>query len=65
MNLPKININQNVIVLIVGIIGLGFSELYGLKTLYWISLLIAIVMGISVCLSMIYYTFNYIKKKND
>lgn len=63
MNYPQININQNVIVLILSVIGLGASEFYNLKTLYWLSLPMAIIMGVSVCLSMVYYTYDYILKK--
>jgi hypothetical protein len=60
-NLPRMN--QNVIVWVIGMLGLGFSEFYGLKTLYWISLIIAIYMGFSVCRSMNWYTKNYIIKR--
>lgn len=62
---PKLDvyINQNVVVLIVALLGLGFSEFYNLKTLYMLSLIMSIWMGISVCASMSWYTIRYINKR--
>lgn len=63
VKMPKISVNQNVLVLIVGLIGLGFSEMYGLKTLYIFSFIISAVIGVSVIISMIWYTYRYMKNK--
>jgi hypothetical protein len=52
----KININQNVIVLIVGLVGLTYSEQYDLPVLFWISVIISVIVTISVLVSMTWYT---------
>ncbi|VVB68154.1 Uncharacterised protein [Candidatus Norongarragalina meridionalis] len=61
--MTKISLNQNVWVLLIGLVGLGVSELYKLETLYWFSFGISLVMSVSVCVSMAWYTFDYMKKK--
>ena len=38
-----ININQNVLVLLIGLTGLGFAEFYYLDTLFWITATISII----------------------
>ncbi len=63
MTIPKITINQNVLVLLMGLLGIGFGEFYGLWTLYIISLVISLLMGFDVLRSMRAYTKHYVKNK--
>ena len=59
-----ISINQNILVLIIGLIGLGVSEIYAVRgMLYVLSFSISIVMTVFVLTSMRAYTAHYIKKK--
>ena len=63
LHLPKISVNQNVVFLILILIILGAAEYFNIKSVFWISLILAIWMAISVGLSMNWYTLHYIKKK--
>jgi len=62
---PKININQNVIVLIIGLVSLAIAEMYKLPFLFGLGLIISAVMAPLVIYSMICYTSNYAKKKKS
>ena len=57
----KLYFNQNLIVLIVGFIGLGFSEFYHLECgyLYDLSKILSTVALISVSICLLAYTINY------
>lgn len=59
IGLPKLYINQNVVILIVGLFALGFAEYYKLYALFWVGLIISIIMSGSVCISMTFYPNNY------
>ncbi len=59
----NINVNQNVIVLIIGLVALAYSELNKLPLLLLFSLIISVVMTIFVLISMNTYTWHYINKK--
>lgn len=56
--------NQNLLVLIVGLVALGFAEFYKLNILFWIAIIISIFMSISVLISMVFYTIDYMTKKS-
>lgn len=61
----KINLNQNLWVLIISFSGLGFSEYFDLQKLLSISYILSIVSSISVFITLIFYTINYSKNKLD
>lgn len=65
-NLPeqfKINLNQNLWGLVVGLVALGLSEHYNLCTLFWFSVAVSVVMVASVGVTTLAYTANYWKNK--
>lgn len=61
----KINLNQNLWGLVVGLISLGASEYYHLCALFWFSLVVALMMVVSVAFTTFSYTVRYCEKKND
>ena len=61
IKLPKMN--QPLYVLIIFLIGLGFSEINNIPFLFWVSLVGSIWIGILVCWSMTAYSLNYYMKK--
>ena len=60
----KINLNQNLWGLIVGLSALGLAEYFALCTLFWFSAIISVIMIISVAATTCAYTLNYISKKD-
>ena len=60
----KINLNQNLWGLIVGLSGLGAAEHFGLSTLFWFSAVTSTIMTISVFATTFSYTINYCKQKS-
>lgn len=61
----KINLNQNLWGLIVGLAALGIAEHYQLHTLFWFSVVVAAIMVVSVLATTWAYTANYCKNKNQ
>jgi hypothetical protein len=59
----KINLNQNLWVLVVALITLATSEYFGLCTLYWFGLILSILTSISLVFTLVAYTYNYCKTK--
>ena len=59
----KINLNQNLWGLVVGLSGLGIAEHFSLDTLFWFSVVISAIMGLSVAVTTLAYTINYFKQK--
>lgn len=59
----KINLNQNLWVLLASLTALGFSEYFHLEKLQCVSWILSIVSSISVFVTLIFYTLNYCKKK--
>lgn len=59
----KINLNQNLWGLVVGLIGLGVAEHFNLCTLFWFAVVVSGVMVLSVIFTTIAYTINYWKEK--
>jgi len=57
-------LNQNVIVLIVGLFALGFAEYYNLYILGSFGVSLIIITSIFVFISMFYYTKHYIENKD-
>lgn len=59
----KINLNQNLWVLVTAFFGLGFAEYFELKKLMSLSYLLSIISMISICATLFFYTVNYCKGK--
>ncbi len=59
----KINLNQNLWGLLVGLVALGVSEYYNLCTLFWLSVVVSVIMVASVAVTTLAYTMNYWKNK--
>ncbi len=59
----KINLNQNLWGVLVGLLGLGIAEYYELCTLFWFAVVISLIMAVSVAVTMFAYTVNYWKEK--
>jgi hypothetical protein len=55
----KINLNQNVWILIISLITLGLSEYYCLKTLFVFGFILSIISTISIFITTISYTLKY------
>ncbi len=55
----KINLNQKLWGLLLGLAALGTAEHFGLCTLFWFALTLAVIMLISVVFTTIAYTVNY------
>jgi len=59
----KIKLNQNLWLLVVALLGLGFSEFFGLPWLMKISILLSIFSLLSNILTFTFYTIKYIKER--
>jgi len=59
----NINLNQNLWGLIVSLGSLGSADYFKLGTLYWFSLVIAVVMTVSIAVTTLAYTKAYWMKK--
>jgi len=59
----KINLNQNLWGLLASYGLLGVAEFYNLRTLFWFSLILSIIMTISICITTYAYTVDYLNKK--
>lgn len=59
----KINLNQNLWGLVVGLSGLGVAEYFGLCTLFWFAVVVSAFMVMSVAITTLAYTINYWKQK--
>lgn len=59
----KINLNQNLWGLLVGLGALGAAEHYKLCTLFWFSVVVSVIMVSSVAVTTLAYTINYWKNK--
>lgn len=55
----KINLNQNLWGLLVGLVAMGAAEHYNLCTLFWFSVVVSSIMILSVTATTIAYTCNY------
>lgn len=61
----KINLNQNLWGLIIGFVSLGASEYFELCTLFWFSIVVAVIMTLSIGATTFVYTTSYIKNKKS
>lgn len=59
----KINLNQNLWVLVVSLLGLGIAEYFNLSKLLKVSCFLSVVSSVSVLFTLIFYTINYCKNK--
>lgn len=55
----KINLNQNLWGLVVGLGALGLAEYYNLRVLFWIAVGVSGIMALSVTVTTVAYTLNY------
>ena len=59
----KINLNQNLWGLVVGLGAMGAGEHYNLCTLFWFSVVVSVIMVASLAVTTLAYTINYWKNK--
>jgi hypothetical protein len=59
----KINLNQNLWGLVAAFTALGTAEHWGLRYLFWVSLVTSIVMTLSVLVTTFFYTVSYCQNK--
>lgn len=59
----RINLNQNLWGLIVGLIALGAAEHFQLATLFWFAVTVSGIMLASVTVTTVAYTLRYCKNK--
>jgi len=59
----KINLNQNLWGLVVGLSAMGAAEHYNLCTLFWFSVVVSAIMVASLAVTTLAYTSNYWKNK--
>lgn len=60
----KINLNQNLWGLVVGLVSLGTAEHFCLPRLLVFSCIITSIMTLSIAVTTLVYTINYCKKKS-
>lgn len=60
----KINLNQNLWGLVVGLIALGAAEHFRLCTLYWFAVVVSGMMAVSLAFTTYSYTVSYVKRKS-
>jgi hypothetical protein len=59
----RINLNQNLWVLVVALVTLGTAEYFRLCSLYWFGLILSIVSSVSLFFTLSAYTYSYCKSK--
>jgi hypothetical protein len=59
----KINLNQNLWGLVIGLTALGLAERYSLCTLFWFATVVSAIMLVSIAVTTYAYTINYCKNK--
>jgi hypothetical protein len=59
----KINLNQNLWGLVVGLVALGAAEYFHLSSLFWFALVLSVIMTVSVAATTLAYTINYWTEK--
>ena len=59
----KINLNQNLWGLMVGLGTLGVAEYFKLCTLFWFAVVVSVIMVSSITITTWAYTVNYWKHK--
>ncbi len=59
----RINLNQNLWGLVVGLVALGTAEHFNLSTLFWFSVVVSAIMVASIAVTTLAYTINYWKNK--
>jgi hypothetical protein len=59
----KINLNQNLWVLVVSYSALGMAEHWNLKALFWLALFASIGLTVSPLITTWFYTADYCKKR--
>jgi SNF family Na+-dependent transporter len=58
-----INLNQNLWGLVVCYAALGVAEHWGLRALFWLSLISSCGMTLSALFTLVFYTWRYCKDK--
>ena len=59
----KINLNQNLWGLVVGLTALGLAEYYRLSVLFWFAAVVSGLMALSLSVTTVVYTIRYWKNK--
>jgi hypothetical protein len=59
----KLNLNQNLWGLVVGLAALGTAEHFNLCVLFWFGAIFSFLMMVSVIITTVPYTYNYWKYK--
>jgi len=59
----KISLNQNLWGLVVGLAAMGAAEHYNLRTLFWFSVVVSVIMVLSLGATTLAYTIKYWKNK--
>ena len=59
----KINLNQNLWGLLVGLGTLGVAEYFKLCTLFWFAVVVSVIMVCSIAVTTFAYTVNYWNNK--
>ena len=59
----KINLNQNLWGLVVGLAALGLAEYYRLGVLFWFAAVVSGLMALSLSVTTVAYTIRYWKNK--
>ena len=55
----KINLNQNLWGLVVGLGALGAAEYFDLRTLFWFTVVVSAIMVLSIAATTLAYTIKY------
>ena len=61
----RINLNQNLWAVVLSLVALGAAEHFGLRTLFWFSVVLAGASTLSVLVTLTVYTVAYCRKKSS
>jgi len=61
----RINLNQNLWGLLVGLGALGAAEYFNLRTLFWFAVVVSVIMVLSVAATTLAYTIKYWMNKQN
>lgn len=57
------NLNQNVWILVIALLGVGFAEYFRLKVLLILGIILSVIAYVSILYTTIAYSINYWNKK--
>ena len=64
INKLNLKMNQNTLIFLISMIGIGVAEFYHLCTLYYFSLIVGVASTLSILITLRAYTQNYKNNKN-